>query len=360
MDKEAIITEKVTVYLPTYVKRFQCKCGDCRTVCCHGWRIHLTEAEHRRLAAIDCSADLRARMDKSFTLFDAPTADAYAYIHHGDDGRCPILNGEGLCSLHAECGENVQPAVCRRYPRAVHPGHPVEMVCADSCEATVELLMEEPTPLPFTEVTGEIPGNVPEFEVEHEEERALRARCISILQQRGSPLEKRIETLCSSLGAPLLHLNDTALLVRVRELLLAFGRPGNSLSDLAAEVLDTLSLTDGVTDESLSRYRAARTRFASLFPQADGWYENLLVNHLFFIRFPPRDLSHAEAALAFAETCALLQVLTVCHAARMGTKEAFVDAAAAVFRRIEHSSFYELAPRILRDAVNGTPEKTEP
>ena len=222
------------------------------------------------------------------------------------------------------------------------------MVCADSCEATVELLMDEPTPLPFTEVTGEIAGNVPEYEVEHEEERALQAQCLSILQQRTLPLEKRIEALCSSLGTPPLRPNDAAQLVGVRELLLAFGRPGNSLSDLATEILDELAMTNGVTYHSVVLYRAARERFASLFPQADGWYENLLTNHLFFIRFPQRDLSHAEAALAFAETCALLQVVTVCHAARIGTKEAFVDAAAAVFRRIEHSSFYELAPHILK------------
>ncbi len=347
-NKEAIITEKVTVSLPAYVQRFQCKCGDCRTVCCHGWRINLTEAEHRRLTGLDCSAALRSRMDDGFTLSDTPTADAYAYIHHGADGRCPMLDEAGLCIIHAECGEEVQPAVCRRYPRAVRPGHPAEMVCAGSCEATVELLMDEPTPLPFTEVTGEISGSMPAHEVEHEEDRVLRARCIAILQNSGSPLEKRIGELCTMLGTPISALTDEAQLAAVRALLLAFGRPGNSLSALAAETMSDFALTDGVTEDSIARYRAARTRFAALFPEAGGWYENLLVNHLFFMRFPQRDLSRAEAALAFAETCAILQAVTVCHAGRVGTREAFADAAAAVFRRIEHSSFYELAPQILR------------
>ena len=259
-----------------------------------------------------------------------------------------MLDENGLCTIHAECGEEVQPAVCRRYPRAVHPGHPTEMVCADSCEATVELLMDEPTPLPFTEITGEITGNIPDFEVEHEEERALRARCIAILQENGIPLERRMATLCAALGVPFPYPDDGALLIGVRELLLAFGRPGNSLSDLAREVLDTLSLRDGVTHQSLTRYRELRVRFSALFPEAEGWYENLLVNHLFFIRFPRRDLPHAEAARALSGACAILQAATVCHAGRIGTREAFADAAAAVFRRIEHSNYYETAPHIMK------------
>lgn len=334
--------------MPAYAARFRCKCGDCRTVCCHGWRIHLTEVEHRRLSAIECSADLRKRMDKSFALFDAPTADAYAYIAHGADGRCPVLDDAGLCALHAECGEEVQPAVCRRYPRAVRPGHPVEMVCAGSCEATVELLMAEPVPLPFTEITGEIAGGMPAHEVEHEEDRVLRSRCMTILQSGGTPLKPRIGEICALLGAAVPETSDTALLTRTRTLLLAFGRPGNSLSDLAAEAMDAFSLTDGVTEASVSSYRSAAARFSARFPAADGWYENLLANHLFFMRFPQRDLSHAEAATALAGTYAILRVLTVCHTDKIGTKDAFADAAAAVFRRIEHSNFYGLAPHIMR------------
>ena len=142
--------------MPTYMEKFRCKCDACRAVCCRGWRIHLTKTEYLRLTALACSDSLRARIERSLTVFDAPSEDAFAYIAHGEDGRRPMLDGDGLCTLQAECGDTIQPAVCRLYPRAVRAGDPCEIVAATSCGATVELLMKEPCPLPFTEITGEI------------------------------------------------------------------------------------------------------------------------------------------------------------------------------------------------------------
>lgn len=349
VKKEAICTKKVKVYLPAYVPEFQCKCGDCRSVCCHGWRIQLTEREHARLMQLSCSGGLRSRMDKSFALFEPPTSDAFAYIAHGPDGLCPILDEEGLCALHAECGEDVQPAVCRRYPRAVHPGDPVEMSCAGSCEAVAELLMAAPHPLPFIYIEGEISGEVPEFTSLSEGERAVSDRCIALMQS-DLPITDRLNGMAPVLGAPVTPWSVRHLLTAARILLLGFGREGNSITALAAGAMADFALIEGVTDRSAALFEEAEARFAALYPDAERWYGNLLVNHLFFRQFPGREVSRRDAFAALQGVYVLLRVLTVSHAGKIGTAEAFADAASAVFRRVEHSNFYGPASQLLRGA----------
>ncbi len=261
-----------------------------------------------------------------------------------------MLDSAGLCSLQTECGWEIQPAVCRLYPRAVRAGDPVEAVCAGSCEATVEMLMEEPSPLPFTSVTGEISSDIPPHEVFHEEERALRERCLALLAETDKPLSMRIASIGALLGVSCGQMTDTDILTLTRTLLLAFGREGNSISAYAAEAISALSMADGVTEASLSAFRGMLARFRTVFPEADRWFENLLANHLFFMQFPQRDLSHAEAFAAMHGVSAMLFVLTVTHCSAHPTKEAFADVASALFRRVEHSNYYEIAPHLLLGA----------
>ncbi len=332
--------------MPTYMQKFCCKCESCRAVCCRGWRINLTKTEYLRLTALSCSESLRARIERSLTVFDAPDEDAFAYISHGADGRCPMLDGDGLCSIQTECGDTVQPAVCRLYPRAVRAGDPCEIVAATSCEATVELLMNEPCPLPFTEIAGKISADMPPHETVHGDERAVRKACLSFFGVVDTPLPVRIREIGEYLGAPPCEMTDAAMLALAHKLLCAFGREGNSISALTEEAMDSLSMRDGVTEASPALFREKIEAFRTRFPDADRWYANLLTNHFFFMQFPPRDLSHAESFFVLRGVYAILLVLTVCHTDKIPTKEAFADAAAAVFRRIEHSGFYEIAPHL--------------
>ncbi len=343
--------------MPAYMRDFRCKCGDCRTVCCHGWRIRLTEAEYERITSLSASPALSARIRQSFTLFDPPEPDAYAYIAHGADGKCPMLDKDGLCALQNECGAKVQPAVCRLYPRSVRAGDPTEIVCADSCEATVEMLMAAETPLSFVTVTGEITGSVPPFPPVHEEEMAKRQACIAALQAPGAPVPHRIGQIGAVLGVPAKPETAADFLTRARAILLAYGKEG-SIAHLAPAALSAFSLNESVTEESAALWDEANARVRARFPLWEQWMENLLVNHLFFLRFPQRELPAAAAFSALRSAYALLSVLTVSHADAIGTKEAFADAAAAAFRRIEHSSFYETAARVTGDAAVGLPPHT--
>jgi len=332
--------------MPAYMQEFRCKCGECRTNCCHGWRIQLTEAEHRRITSLTPSPALSAAIRQSFALFDPPTPDAYAYIAHGADGRCPMLDGNGLCSLQTECGASVQPAVCRLYPRAVRAGDPTEIVCAGSCEATVEMLMASDAPLSFVTVTGEIAGSMPPTPPVHEEETARRQACIAALQTKSLSLTEKLRAVGTVLGVPVKEETAAEFLTRARTLLLTYGKKDSSIAPFVPGAMDAFSLSGSVTAESAALWDAANARVRARFPRWDAWMENLLVNHLFFVQFPRRDLPLSASVSALLDAYALLTVLTVSRADALGTKEAFADAAAASFRRIEHSNFYETAAKV--------------
>ena len=98
-------TNTVHVLSPDYFSRFRCKCGDCRAVCCHGWRITLSRAEYFRLLGIECSPELRRRIDTAFYISENPTEEEYAYISPSADGNCHMLDEDGWCMLHRECGD---------------------------------------------------------------------------------------------------------------------------------------------------------------------------------------------------------------------------------------------------------------
>jgi len=66
--------------VPDYYPEFSCKMGACRTACCEGWPISFSLSDYFRLLGVECSAELRRKLDCSMHLSDHPTPEAYAQI----------------------------------------------------------------------------------------------------------------------------------------------------------------------------------------------------------------------------------------------------------------------------------------
>ena len=79
--------------------------------------------------------------------------------------------------------------------------------------------------------------------------------------------------------------------------------------------------------------------------------ENLLINHMVYMNFPRADarMSYDEALKGLCGTWGLLRMVCIAHTAAQPDAEAFVDAASAVFRLVEHSSFYYNSHVLLED-----------
>ena len=343
--REDTPTNTVHVFAPDYFSRFRCKCGDCRSVCCHGWRITLSRAEYFRLLGIECSPELRRRIDTAFYISENPTEEEYAYISPSADGNCHMLDDDGWCMLHRECGEGVQPAVCRLYPRAIRPGDPAEAVCSGSCEKTIEMLMEEPYPLPFT-VTELQTKSAPPAGADPER-FDLRRRCVEAWQAEGDTRD-RFRGLAELLGVAddgfSVH-SVSELLTYAQDLLEFFARGDITLCDITEEALERFSMTDGVTQESVTVFTRAEARLKTVLPDLEKYYGNIMANHMFYAAFPyaADGIGYSDAYRGLAAVYVILRFLCTCAAFGENVRDRFADIAATAMRYMEHTDFYAIS-----------------
>ena len=208
-----------TYTAPEYYKHFLCKCGKCRNTCCGGWGISLTMSEYYRLIGLDCSSELRQKLDCAFYRSDNPSPERFALINRRFDGKFPLQREDGLCGIQKECGEDVISSVCRYYPRSIKNTAPPECCCSSSCEAVIELLLKIKTPLRFEKLSIEFEIPDDELSEEHAEEKykyeklinmhfnpevinniigkstILRNTSVKIMQNRNIPISSRFSLL---------------------------------------------------------------------------------------------------------------------------------------------------------------------
>lgn len=363
---------------PDYYPHFHCKMGACRTACCEGWPITFSLQDYFNLLSLDCSPDLRRKLDISLHIAPRPTPEGYAQILPRYDGQCPMRLDDGRCALHAEKGEEVLSVVCRLYPRGVRSGGVYECSCANSCEAVLELLLTWEAPLAFHKhrLTVDVPPAQPRqhvFESAGREEE-IRLWLIAQMQNRAYPLAKRMMRLGLALRAmdEALGRNDHArvqALLSGEEAIDVMPSPeaghdqlchGLEAASLMLEILDERSESIRAYGEEaldffsegeglFQRYTQGKQAFEALVPQWETWFEHMLVNHMFFVQFPFQDrpVPLKDEYLALCAVYTLLRFLCI-GCARGSNAQRMVDICAAAFRLVEHTEFDRYAAPILR------------
>lgn len=359
-------------FVPDYYSDFRCKGPDCRSTCCHGWGVSISMKDYFRLLGIECSPALRKKLDCAFHLVESPTTERYAQITPNWEGNCPMLQPDGYCQLQCECGEKALPDICRYYPRGLHVDHLPECSCSNSCEAVLELLFKLDEPVRFHEETLSIdlPEN-PSLTERHYGE--IRFHCIHVLQDRRYSLAQRL----AHLGDMLAPLNDifmsgdnAAIECEIARwnhleyselpkpdppftlhmlLVLATYFEDNSLSlqphfqalrktlDLCAGSIPTGLQWPSVT----ARYQAAAAHFSQIFPDWERLFEQMLVNHVFFERFPFSN-NYENLWDEYRSLCAAYAFVRFLAVGWMNERthlHDLVDVCAAAFRLIDHSNF---------------------
>ncbi len=328
---------------PEYYKDFSCKCGDCRSTCCHGWGITLTQDDYFRVISTDCTPDLRRRLDVAFrpATNPAPTPERYAMISYNWLGRCPIQTDDGFCALHRECGEGSIPEICRRYPRCIRT-MPIHEACTStSCEYTLELLYRDDEPVHFIKEVIEV------FDEEYDipaaarldasEYTAIRGKAFSILSDRSYDIDSRILLLADEFNAELpynsmSHEDATKLFARLLP-------SSNALSEISDEIDEYYN-----DESSIKRFNLDSVE------KMDIYLEKIFVNHVFYKAFP----RSFEGSTISEEICSLLAVralhryVTEAYIGVHGWSiDNFVDVTAKLFRMIEHSRFDEVCARFM-------------
>ncbi len=169
---------------PGYFDRFRCLAGACPHTCCACWEVPVDEESAAAYQSVP--GELGGRLRSALTT-DGEGEACFALT----DGRCPFLDGEGLCQLQRTWGENVgTPAVCREHPRFSDDYGPVreEGLCG-SCPAAAGLILGTD----FTLVTDELPGT---GEADPRLAPLLRARETAFaLLEADAPLSQRLQAI---------------------------------------------------------------------------------------------------------------------------------------------------------------------
>lgn len=389
--------------IPEYFTEFKCKTGECRFSCCEGWQVTLSVDDYFKLSSAECSKELREKIDRGVKVFLHPTPSAYAYIQHDYEGNCPMRLPDGRCAIHAEIGEYALAKVCKLYPRGIRKEPWLECSCANSCEATLELLFSKDEPIRFIKkaLDLEIPVGTERtviFDTQGKEWE-IRSWLINILQDREYSLTVRLATL----GLALRDLKDVldskdvgkinaliekpydvrpsdlsfqfsskrsdgdAITLAVDKTHLAFGLSVmRKLLTLIDEKSDSVRFYGekalsffGGGEDCFNKYEQAKFEFENKIPKWEIWFEHMLVNHVFFEQFPFQDRPEGpwEEFVAICSVYALLRFLGIGWMANKSEPSDFVDMSAAVFRLVDHTSFDRYSARVLKDLSCDTPQK---
>ena len=172
------------IRVPDYFENFKCLAGACPHSCCIGWEVVLDEDSVALYKGVEGSLGEKLRA--------AMTVDAEGDVCFPlNGGRCPFLDGENLCEIHRQLGQEATSVTCREHPRFTEDfGAFREITLCASCPAARDLLLASREPLTFVEQ-----------ETEEEAEEAdewlevllpMREELMAVLADRGESVHARL------------------------------------------------------------------------------------------------------------------------------------------------------------------------
>lgn len=159
--------EKRRIYAPGYYGSFRCIADRCPHSCCVGWEIYIDPSTMKKYR--ECNADYAEQILSSIEGDDEPK------FRMCEGGRCPHLDGWGLCRIITNCGEEYLSDICREHPRFYNESsRGVEVGLGMACEEAAGIILSSDSYRNFA-VVGEIDGEAfcSEFDAMAEVERLL-------------------------------------------------------------------------------------------------------------------------------------------------------------------------------------------
>lgn len=167
----------MNVFKPSYYDRFKCIAGKCKHSCCMGWEINVDE--DMIINYMTAQGEFGDRLRANISL-----EDECPHFVLGEGERCPFLNGENLCDIIINIGEDYLCQICRDHPRFINCSENREEIgLGMCCEEAARLIL---TCKDKVEIMGE---------KSHDNGIIFNVRdmVIEMLQNRDKTIDERIE-----------------------------------------------------------------------------------------------------------------------------------------------------------------------
>lgn len=180
--------------VPNYYVNFRCIAEACRHNCCIGWEIDIDEDTLIHYQTL--GGELGKRLKESISPENTP------HFILGAEERCPFLNGDNLCDLITELGEDGLCQICADHPRfRNYFADRTEMGLGLCCEAAVKLILNQQRPVTLTVLEND--GVEETADPVESAFFRLREQVFAALQNREFPMETRLLNMLELCGGSL-------------------------------------------------------------------------------------------------------------------------------------------------------------
>lgn len=178
--------------VPNYYNDFRCIGGACRHNCCIGWEIGIDDETAEIYA--HTQGELGERLQKAMKRGDDGCSFTLC-----EDGRCPFLNGDRLCDIILEMGEENLSQICSDHPRfRADYADVTEVGLGLVCEEAARLILMQREPVTFLE----FPEGGEEIPLTDREAAVIAARdaLIAAAQDRTRTIRARMTEIARRVG----------------------------------------------------------------------------------------------------------------------------------------------------------------
>lgn len=171
---------------PDYYNNFKCIADRCQHSCCIGWEIEIDVPTLKKYNNV--KGDFAVRLKSDIELAETP------HFKLGANERCPFLNGNGLCDIITNLGEDMLCQICSDHPRFRNFYDDfVEIGLGLCCEAAAQIILTNKEKVKLN-LTDKIKQN-PLIN--------FRENLFDIIQDRTLQIDNRVENMLKLVGAQL-------------------------------------------------------------------------------------------------------------------------------------------------------------
>lgn len=169
---------------PEYYKDFKCISSACRHSCCIGWEIDIDPDSAERFKVVE--GKLGDKLRRCISEGTQP------HFILAENERCPFLNGENLCEIILELGEDAICQICTDHPRfRTYLSERTEIGLGLCCEEAARLIIGRQETFSLVEEgTGE-------YSLDEDYLLDLRDEIFEIMNERDKPFCGRMERVLS-------------------------------------------------------------------------------------------------------------------------------------------------------------------